>query len=242
MPLGHATYDPTKEIVVPAGQSIYDPNVFGRYDLTSQRVVSKAESSPELLNLDILMSEAQRHARAAHVSLETNRYAQVLSILPPGSGVCLDACTNQVFEHIQQRVTELGYEYLPVDLHGDGLTVQAEDLTRLSFRDGSIARIISLDTLEHIDDYRTAIAELYRVLAEGGLAIFHVPCYYFEKATSEPIKPGIDPWGHVRYFSARELVGDLARTGFIILRLMLQLDYGAIVCVATKWTEIAASR
>ena len=34
------TYDPAKEIVVPKGQAIYDPNVFGRYDLASQRVAS----------------------------------------------------------------------------------------------------------------------------------------------------------------------------------------------------------
>jgi Methyltransferase domain len=209
VPLGHATYDPGKEITVPLGQSIYDANVFGRYDLTSQRVVSKHEAPPEILSLDILMPEAQRHARSADVALETDRYSQVLSILPPGSGVCLDACTNQPLERTLDCVTRLGYEYLPIDLHGDGTTVRIEDLTRLTFRDGSIARIISLDTLEHIDDYRTAIAELYRVLAEGGLAIFHVPCYYFEKAESEPIKPEVDPWGHVRYFSARDLVGSL---------------------------------
>ncbi|MHC4130056.1 MAG: methyltransferase domain-containing protein [Planctomycetota bacterium] len=111
-------------------------------------------------------------------------------------------------------------------------------MTKLSLEDGSVARIISLDTLEHIEDCTLAVSEMYRVLCDNGLAILHVPCYYFEKPVGEPIRPGIDPFGHVRYFSARELLTALDKAGFIILRAGFHLDYGALLCVAAKNSTI----
>ncbi len=234
-PHRQGVYDLLKEIVVPAGQAIYDPNVFGRYDLASQRVVSKESPiSPDLRNWDVLMEEAQRQVRRSSVKLETDRYKLVLSLLPKGSGTCLDACTNQPLAWVRESVTTLGYSYVPVDLHGDGTNVRIEDLTKLTLSDSSVSCIMSLDTLEHIEDYRTALAELYRVLAPHGLAVFHVPCYYFEKETSTPIQPGVDPWGHLRYFSARQLVQDIVEAGFIMLRVGCHFDYGALLCLATK--------
>ncbi len=112
--------------------------------------------------------------------------------------------------------------------------VKIEDLTDRSLRDCSVAKIISIDTLEHIEDYTKALSELFRVLAEDGQAIFHVPCYYFEKPRSEPIQHGVDPWGHLGYFSGKELISNLAKVGFIILRVKLQFDYGSLVCLVQK--------
>lgn len=243
LPYGYRAYDPTREFVVPQEQGIYDPSVFGVYDLKSQRVVSKEQHpKPDLGNFDLLVREAQRFARVAPVKAESDRYVQVLSVLSSlgaGSGICLDACTGSPLEGARKTVTALGYQYLPIDLYGDGKTVRKEDVTKLSFATGSISRIISLDTLEHIEDYTKAIAEFYRVLIEDGFAIFHVPCYYFEKPQSVPIEdPRKDPWGHVRYFSAKELIKSLAEVGFIILRVGFQFDYGAIWCLTAKNTEI----
>jgi SAM-dependent methyltransferase len=231
----YGLYDKQREIAVPIGHAIYDPQVFGRYDLASQRVVSKeSRTVPDLVNWDLLMMEAQRHARNTAVAVESDRYPLVLSYLKPGRGICLDACTNHPLSWVRDRISGLGYHYLPIDLNGDGRAVRVEDLTRLSLSEGSVARILSLDTLEHIEDYRRALAELYRVLEPNGLALFHVPCYYVEKGESVPIRAGVDPWGHVRYFSAKELVQDLAEAGFILLRVNLHFDYGAVLCVVTK--------
>jgi SAM-dependent methyltransferase len=247
IPKGYLVYDPNvygvydlnKEMVISRGQAIYDPNVFGRYDLASQRVVSKSEHMrPDLSSYDVLTEEAQRYTRVMPFRLETDRYKLVLSLLDSGKGICLDACTPQPFEWVRERVGALGYEYIPIDLRGDGVSVRKEDVLQLSFPDCSVSRIISLDTLEHIDDYRKALVELYRVLCENGVAIFHVPCYYFDKVESEPTKPHIDPWGHVRYFAARELVNSLAEAGFIILRVGLHFDYGAVVCMAAKCAHL----
>lgn len=250
-PKGHVMYDPNiygvydlskedvynlkEESVIPRGQAIYDPNVFGRYDLASQRIVSKSKLiGPELSSYDVLMAEAQRYARVMPLNLESDRYRLILALLGAGKGICLDACTPQPLDWVRATISALGYEYIPIDLRGDDVNVRREDLLQLRFADGSVSRIISSDTLEHIDDYEKAIAELYRVLCEDGIALFHVPCYYFDRTESQPIEPQLDPWGHVRYFSAKELVTSLAEAGFIILRLGLQFDFGAVLCVAAK--------
>jgi hypothetical protein len=118
-------YDPSHEMVVPHGQAIYDPNVFGRYDLASQRVVPKADVSalPNEADFDLLMAEAQRHVSTGATKLRVDRYSLVLSLLEPGSGICLDACTNQPRNDVRGAVTELGYDYTPIDITGDDVDV-----------------------------------------------------------------------------------------------------------------------
>jgi SAM-dependent methyltransferase len=235
-PRRHGLYELGKELKLPPGQAIYDPNVFGRYDLASQTVVPKESADEGLLSLDfdLLMAAAQRQAHRSPPPIEMDRYSEVLSLLAPGSGVCLDACTTSPEPRAREAVTALGYEYVPIDLEGDGKTVRREDLTNLTLEDESVAVVISLDTLEHVEDYPRALAEMFRVLRFDGLAVLHVPCYFVDRPESAPIQAGVDPWDHVRYFSTRELVGNVLAAGFTLLRLGLQLDYGAALCVAAK--------
>jgi hypothetical protein len=227
-------YEHARQLVVPAGQSVYDPEVFGRYDRATQSVVPIVER-PELwqLRLDELMTTAQEHARAWPGAVERDRYRLALALLAPGRGTCLDACTGSPLPETRARVTELGYDYLPIDLEPpEG--IRREDVTALTFADASIARIVSLDTLEHVPDYEAALREFHRVLEPGGVAIVHVPCYFFDREHSAPLDPANDPWGHVRYFSGRELVATVVRTGLSVLRVQLHLDYGAALVVAGR--------
>jgi SAM-dependent methyltransferase len=218
---------------VPAGQSVYDPAVFDRYDPSTQRVVSLDDEGFWAIGFDETVRRAQRFA-AANQGVESDRYRLVLPLLTEGSGICLDACTSSPVPEVRQRVEELGYDYRPIDISGDGEEIGREDVTGLSYESGSIARILSLDTLEHVADYRAALAEFHRVLEPGGVLLLHVPAYFFDRETSPSIDPDTDPWGHVRYFSGRELVESIRATGLALLRAQLHLDYGAMLCVAGK--------
>jgi SAM-dependent methyltransferase len=51
-----------------------------------------------------------------------------------------------------------------------------EDIQNLSFQDGFFDLVVTEDVLEHIRDYRKALAEVHRVLRQGGHHIFTVPC------------------------------------------------------------------
>jgi hypothetical protein len=72
----------------------------------------------------------------------------------------------------------VGSEYL-----GDGTTrgetdrkgLRNEDLTALTFSDGAFDLITTFDVLEHIPDYKKAIAECARCLRPGGRLLITVP-------------------------------------------------------------------
>jgi SAM-dependent methyltransferase len=231
-------YDPTTHKVVSVNdpvlrpeQVIYDPEVFGRYDLKTQRVVPRSEAA-EGFDLDSISAEVLAYSRR-DPPLSADRYAVTLRELEPGAGLCLDACTPSPRPDVRETVERLGYTYQAIDIRG-GEHARQEDLTALTFADGSVARIISCDTLEHIPDYRSAIREMHRVLQPGGMALVHVPVYYFDRPDGEPIRPGIDPWEHVRYHSARELERAFVEAGFVLLSVKLIVHYGAALIVAAK--------
>jgi SAM-dependent methyltransferase len=62
-------------------------------------------------------------------------------------------------------------EYIGTDARPGPGVDRVEDLERLSFADGSIGTAVLLDTLEHVQDPPRAMAEIYRVLKPGGVAI-----------------------------------------------------------------------
>lgn len=67
-------------------------------------------------------------------------------------------------------------DYWPVDInpnmHGIRKVV---DITNITFEDNSVDIIICNHVLEHIQDEKKALAELYRVLSPSGVAFLNVP-------------------------------------------------------------------
>ncbi len=53
--------------------------------------------------------------------------------------------------------------------------VRSEDLTRLTFADGSFDLVLTSETLEHVPDLDAALREIRRVLVPGGRHVFTVP-------------------------------------------------------------------
>ncbi len=53
--------------------------------------------------------------------------------------------------------------------------IPSEDLTRLTYPDGSFDLVLTSESLEHVPDLGAALREIRRVLAPGGLHIFTVP-------------------------------------------------------------------
>jgi SAM-dependent methyltransferase len=223
---------------VPQGQSIYDPMVLGVYDLKTQTVIPKQGAFPQPTNLDIAAKRAQHYQRLSKRSLDTSRYNVALRSLEPGRGICLDACTPVPVEIVKATIEKLGYTYKAIDIGPGTPEVRKEDLQALSFADNSIDQIFSCDTLEHIPDYKLALRELYRVLKSEGFAVIHMPVYYFDRPEGEPIRPGVDPWDHTRYFSAREVIDAALAAGFALLRTNFCFDYGALVLVLGKHPKL----
>ncbi len=113
-----------------------------------------------------------------------------------------------------------GVRAVAVDLDSP-LTDLKMDLRDLSFPDDSFDVAICSHVLEHIQEDRQAMAELYRVLRPGGFALVLVP-YLENEATTREDPTVVDPaqrerlFGqsdHVRFYG-RDLVDRLEGAGF----------------------------
>lgn len=103
--------------------------------------------------------------------------------------------------------------------------VQKADLTNLSFPDNFFDIILCNHVLEHIDDDRLAMKELYRVMAPGGWGIFQVPIRRRNEKTYEDFsitsprerKKAFGQHDHVRVYG-RDYPERLASVGFTVIQ------------------------
>jgi len=97
------------------------------------------------------------------------------------------------------------------------------DITAIPFNDHTFDVILCSHVLEHVQDDRKAISELYRVLKPGGWAILMVPID-LDRATTFEDPSVIDPkererlfgqHDHVRWYG-RDFLTRLEQAGFIV--------------------------
>jgi SAM-dependent methyltransferase len=67
-----------------------------------------------------------------------------------------------------------------------------EDICRLTYPDAAFDIVLSSDTLEHVPDFRAALAETRRVLRPGGRHIFTVPVLWMRATTEARARIGDD--------------------------------------------------
>jgi SAM-dependent methyltransferase len=128
-------------------------------------------------------------------------------------------------KELSKWLRSISTEYLSIDISAEAMAKM--DITDLELEDNSQTLIWASHVLEHVVDDRKAIAELYRVLAPGGVAFIQVPIWRtqtfedFNKSTPEErleqfYQP--DPVVWPRYYGSvrecRVFVGNLQGTGF----------------------------
>ncbi len=86
------------------------------------------------------------------------------------------------------------------------------DAAALPIRTASLALVTALDVLEHLDDDRTALREIRRVLRPGGKLVASVP------AGPWLWSPHDEALGHRRRYRPRELESRLLEAGFEVER------------------------
>ncbi len=106
----------------------------------------------------------------------------------------------------ERYVTQLAqqnnaHHYLTTDLDASKLRKNNEDafqadILKLPLADNSMATIVCFHVLEHINDDRSAAAELYRVLKPGGCAYIMVPLNLALRTSHYYGKPNPDIFDH----------------------------------------------
>ena len=139
---------------------------------------------------------------------------------PPGerTRVYVTEQASPAFRWIQARYPEVvGSEFFTREqkpelqaylrrLLGNQARLNFEDVTNLSFADESFDAIVSSDVLEHVPDFRAALKNFHRVLANNGDLILTVP---FLDADERSVRRAeIDTNGEIRHLVEPEYHGD----------------------------------
>ena len=94
----------------------------------------------------------------------------------------LHVAPEQVFYKKFKKLKK--WDYLTFDLDSPIADIKG-DLTSMEFEDDSFDLIICNHVLEHIEDDRSALNEIYRVLKDNGISILQVPINLNRKKTFE---------------------------------------------------------
>ena len=84
--------------------------------------------------------------------------------------------------------------------------LRREDVTALSFDDQAVDVIISCDVLEHVPDYRRALAEFARVLKPGGRLLLTVP--FMDQSADTTVRARLRDDGSIEHLEEPEYHGD----------------------------------
>jgi ubiquinone/menaquinone biosynthesis C-methylase UbiE len=88
-----------------------------------------------------------------------------------GSRELAAAARSVIGVDISQEAVDYAKEHFPAD----NLEYRVGSGTSIPLDDDSVDVVITFETIEHIDDYRTFVAEIRRVLRPGGVAVVSTP-------------------------------------------------------------------
>lgn len=117
--------------------------------------------------------------------------------------------TTPLFDYLSSRFRNvIGSEYLGArNSPGEIIRgIRHEDITDLSFDDGSIDHIHSYEVMEHVPDFNAGLRECCRVLRRGGTMLITAP--FIPNQTETVVRASLCPDGSVIHHCPPEYHGD----------------------------------
>jgi len=139
----------------------------------------------------------QRHVAA---------YRLIADMLPAGRVLDLGCGVGHSYRLLDRDT--IGIDLDIVALTGQARPTARADMRRIPLRDGAVASLVSVQSVEHVPDPHRVLLEAARVIHRDGSAVFVTP----NRLTLGRPDEIIDPWHYVE-FDAAELSA-LARSAF----------------------------
>lgn len=115
-------------------------------------------------------------------------------LLDPGRVLDLGCGTGHSYEELSPRET-VGVDTEASALAGQQRETHVADMRDLPFPAGSFPSVIAIQSIEHVPDPQRVLAEVVRVLTQGGRAIFVTP----NRLTFGRPDEIIDPYHYIEY-------------------------------------------
>lgn len=133
----------------------------------------------------------------------------------PGDAIYITEQVSPLYKTLSEQYPNLvGSEYLGGEVplgSTDARGIRNESLTALSFDDDVFDHIMTFDVLEHVPDYRHALAECLRCLKPGGTLMFSVP--FARSSPTNIVRAKVDAKGEVEHILPPEYHGDPVNPG-----------------------------
>ena len=124
-------------------------------------------------------------------------YAAAAELLPPGRTLDLGCGVGHSYRLLAPRET-VGVDIAQEALEGQERATFVADMRALPFPDRSFENVLSVQSIEHVPDPERVLAEVRRVLAPGGAAMFVTP----NRLTFGVPDEIVDPYHWVEYDAA----------------------------------------
>lgn len=145
-------------------------------------------------------------------------YHAFRTLLPGGTDahVYLTEAATPFYQFVKARFPQaIGSEYLLDTPFGqsNAAGIRSEDLTALTFADAAFDVVLSFEVLEHVPNYRAALAECARVLRPGGVLLLTAP---FIGAEQTLVRASVTDTGEIVHHEPPDYHGDPINAGGIL--------------------------
>lgn len=124
-----------------------------------------------------------------------------------GYGAELLMASKEVSAYVGMDISEEALLEAGKRFRGPQIRFEKASATDIPIEDSTVDTIISMETLEHLEDPATAVREFRRILRPGGLVLGSVPSESFEAKCESCYGPNIHHIQRFKLDSLRELLG-----------------------------------
>lgn len=151
--------------------------------LESEKVIARDPSHSSILTWHKKHQEV-KYLKDLNLEKDIFKGKRVLDVGsgPMPSATCFEGADLYCIDPLLDKYISVGF---PIHLYGDVKFIQGYS-ENIPVTDGFFDVVLSVNALDHVDDFEKTATDIKRVLKKDGLVIFHIHCH--EPTQNEPLE------------------------------------------------------